>query len=461
MTAKIIDGKKIADLIMCKHSRHIANICKHHSPKLAIILVGSDPASCSYVQKKFDACEKYKIIPALFKFEHGVAESEVLDKIRQLNADLSVFGILVQLPLPDSLNKHLILSAIDPVKDVDCLHPKNLGYLVQGREYVKPCAVEAVMQVIAFNNIVTKGKRVVIINRGSLIGQPLLNVLTRNVENGNATVSVCHEFTNNLPELCRNSDIIITAVGKRDKFVVDDSFIKDGAVVIDIGFSKLGQKVVGDVDASKMDRVSILTPVPNGIGPITIACLLSNFVKITSYQIKKARRSRSISYTKKKYQDCKKGGMCRCGKVLDRNGILCSECLNKSRQQNAVLLEAKKRDNECRNCPQKKLLETSYCSGCYLKILAKSHLGSTDNWKLLRELFEKQHICPYTGIELVLGDNASLDRIVPRAKGGQDVIENMQWVYKPINVLKWDYSESEFLENICLVYEYRLKKDKS
>lgn len=453
---KLLDGKEIADTILrTSVGRQISNIVQHHEISLAIIMVGDDEGSRVYVKRKIELCKIYKINVNLIIFDPTTTDKDIIAKIEELNNDSKTFGILVQLPLPFHLNKYEILSAIAPIKDVDCLHFKNLGYLVQGKEYVRPCAVEAVMQVFSFCNIPTKGKTITIINRSALIGQPLSHILTQNCESGNATVTICHEFTKNLDALCRNSDIIISAVGKRNEFVIDDTFVKDGAVLIDIGFSRIDNKILGDFDLNKITNASLATPVPNGIGPITIACLLSNFAKITKYQIKKNRTKKLIAYTKEKYHAHKEQRLCRCGKILDRNGSLCIECHLKAKESKKSLKENKKNNGICINCPSPRLLSQSYCKQCYLKSLSKSHLDDVNHWKELKQLFTDQHVCPYTGVELILGDTASLDRVIPKSKGGKNELNNLQWVYQPMNIMKWNYSENNFLSLVKKVYEYR------
>jgi len=257
-------------------------------PHIAIVLVGEDEASKIFVRLKEKACEKIGAKSTLFKLTENVDDAEVLDLIQKLNEDKSVHGILVQLPLPDQIDENKLLNYISPEKDVDGLTPKNIGNLLLGYKTIAPCAVDSVMKILDNVNIGLEstgleGKNIVIISRSNLIGKPLAMVLAKN----SATVTVCHSKTKDLANHTRAADIIITATG-RPKFLTGD-MIKEGAVVIDVGCVRVEGKTCGDVDFDSVSKkASAITPVPGGVGPLTVAMTIKNLIRC--YELQKSPR---------------------------------------------------------------------------------------------------------------------------------------------------------------------------
>ena len=248
-------------------------------PCLATVLIGDDPASATYVKNKHNACEKVGIKTKDHKLSADTTQEELDKIIDNLNNDKEVHGILVQLPLPKQLNEFATISRISPIKDVDGLTPQNVGLLSMGKSILKPCTPSGIMEMFYYYKIGIEGKNVVIINRSNLIGKPLYNLLLQN----NATVITCHSKTKNLKELCQNADIIITAVGDRAKFKLTSDMIKQDAVVIDVAISRHEGKLVGDADFDDIiQKASWVTPVPGGVGPMTVAMLLKNTVTAAS-----------------------------------------------------------------------------------------------------------------------------------------------------------------------------------
>jgi len=248
-------------------------------PCLATVLVGDDPASATYVKNKHNACEKVGIKTKDHKLSADTTQKELDKIIDNLNNDKEVHGILVQLPLPKQLNEFATISRISPIKDVDGLTPQNVGLLSMGKSILKPCTPSGIMEMFYYYKINLQGKSVVIINRSNLIGKPLYNLLLQN----NATVITCHSKTKNLKGICQNADIIITAVGDRTKFKLTSDMIKQDAVVIDVAISRHEGKLVGDADFDDIiQKASWVTPVPGGVGPMTVAMLLKNTVTAAS-----------------------------------------------------------------------------------------------------------------------------------------------------------------------------------
>jgi len=248
-------------------------------PCLATVLVGDDPASATYVKNKHNACEKVGIKTKDHKLSADTAQKELDKIIDNLNNDNEVHGILVQLPLPKQLNEFATISRISPIKDVDGLTPQNVGLLSMGKSILRPCTPSGIMEMFYYYKINLQGKNVVMINRSNLIGKPLYHLLLQN----NATVITCHSKTENLHEYCKNADIIITAVGDRAKFKLTSDMIKQDAIVIDVAISRHEGKLVGDTDYDDIiQKASWVTPVPGGVGPMTVAMLLKNTVTAAS-----------------------------------------------------------------------------------------------------------------------------------------------------------------------------------
>ena len=249
------------------------------TPCLATILVGDDPASTTYVKNKHIACEKIGIKTKDHKLSSDTTQKELDRIIDSLNNDKEVHGILVQLPLPNQLNEFTTISRIFPIKDVDGLTPQNVGLLSMGKSILKPCTPSGIMEMFYYYKINLEGKNVVMINRSNLIGKPLYHLLLQN----NATVITCHSKTKNLATYCKEADIIITAVGNRNKFQLSSEMIKQDAIIIDVAISRHEGKLVGDADYDDViQKASWVTPVPGGVGPMTIAILLKNTITATS-----------------------------------------------------------------------------------------------------------------------------------------------------------------------------------
>jgi methylenetetrahydrofolate dehydrogenase (NADP+) / methenyltetrahydrofolate cyclohydrolase len=248
-------------------------------PCLATVLVGENPASTTYVANKQKACYEVGIETKDHRLPESFSQQEMNSLIDLLNNDGTVHGILVQLPLPKQLDEFAITSRISPIKDVDGLTPYNIGLLSSGRAILKPCTPSGIMELFNYYKIDLSGKNVVIINRSHLVGKPLYHLLLEK----NATVTTCHSKTKNLKQHCLGADIIVTAIGERAKFTLTADMISDGTVVIDVGTSRQDDKLVGDVDYENViKKASYATPVPGGVGPMTIAMLLKNTVTAAS-----------------------------------------------------------------------------------------------------------------------------------------------------------------------------------
>jgi len=277
MTARIIDGKAIASQVREQIAGQVAELAARNvRPCLAVILVGEDPASAVYVRNKVLACEKAGIRSLKYEYATQVEPREVLARIRTLNDDPSVHGILVQLPLPRQFNESEILEAIDVDKDVDGFDAKNVGRLSQGKPGFVACTPFGIMKMLEIENVAIEGADAVVIGRSNIVGKPMAMLLT----NAGATVTVCHSRTRDLAGHVRRADIVVAAVGKAG-FVTGD-MIKPGAVVIDVGINRIqtgenAGKLCGDVDfASASEKAGLITPVPGGVGPMTITMLLAN-----------------------------------------------------------------------------------------------------------------------------------------------------------------------------------------
>ena len=277
MTAAIIDGKAVAADLRLKLADEVSEFTRttNVQPHLAAILVGEDPASAVYVRNKQKACDKSGIRSTLHRLPDVITEDGLLVLIHQLNNDPSVHGILVQLPLPAHIREQVVLDAVTPLKDVDCFHPENVGLMVQGRPRFLPCTPHGVQQLLLTTGIQVAGSYAVVLGRSEIVGKPMAMMLVQRGAAADATVTVCHSRTKNLADITRQADIIVAAIGK-PRFVTAD-MIKPGAVVIDVGINRVEDKLVGDVDYGPVSEVaSAITPVPGGVGPMTIAMLLQN-----------------------------------------------------------------------------------------------------------------------------------------------------------------------------------------
>ncbi len=283
MTAVLINGKAIAVNIKAEVTDQV-HVLKEQGiqPCLAVILVGDDPASHTYVGAKQKACEQVGIQSIQHNLPVDIAESTLLDLINELNQDSNVHGILVQLPLPSHIDENKIIQTIKPHKDVDGFHPFNVGRLSTGLDTLISCTPYGVSELIARTGIDTSGKHAVIVGRSNIVGKPLMNLLVQKAKHANATVTVCHSRTKNIKAHTCQADILIAAIGKA-RFISAD-MVKPGAVVIDVGINRIEidgkRRLVGDVDfGSVKDVASAITPVPGGVGPMTVAMLMKNVAK--------------------------------------------------------------------------------------------------------------------------------------------------------------------------------------
>ena len=272
--AVILDGKKLRDKIFESLKAKLDKMPQ--KPTLAVILVGENPASQIYVRNKKKTAEKLGINSLSIEYPSDVSEEELLNKIKELNSNEKVTAILVQLPLPAHINKNKIIDAILPQKDVDGLTPYNLGKLFSGEEpYVYPCTPKGILLLLDEYNIELEGKNIVVVGRSNLVGKPVAQMLLKR----NATVTMCHSHTKNLPEITKTADIIVSAVGKK---VIGEKMLKSNCVVIDVGiFRDENGKISGDVDFESVSKTAAyISPVPGGVGPMTIASLMLNTVEL-------------------------------------------------------------------------------------------------------------------------------------------------------------------------------------
>jgi methylenetetrahydrofolate dehydrogenase (NADP+)/methenyltetrahydrofolate cyclohydrolase len=270
VTARVIDGKAVAAALRARVATRVAGL--PFQPGLAVVLVGDDPASAVYVRSKDRAAREAGIAAHTLRLPADTTEAALLAEIGRLNADASVDGILVQLPLPAHIRGQAVIEAIDPAKDVDGFHPLNSGHLAEGRPTLVPCTPAGVMKLLAAADISLAGARALVIGRSGIVGRPVAALLLT----ANATVTVAHSRTRDLPAECRRADVVVAAIG-RPEFVRGD-WIAPGAAVIDVGINRLADgRLVGDVDyADCAERAGAITPVPGGVGPMTIACLMEN-----------------------------------------------------------------------------------------------------------------------------------------------------------------------------------------
>lgn len=282
MTARILDGKSIAMTIRDEIQQAVAAFIAESDvqPCLAAILVGDDPGSQVYVRNKEIACEKAGMKSRLTRLPASTSQSDLLALIAQLNTDPTVHGILVQLPLPDQIDTRVVLDAVSPSKDVDAFAPENVGLISQGRPRFLPCTPHGVMQILGRSGIDVIGKHCVVVGRSDIVGKPMAMMLAQKAgplgkSNANATVTMVHSNTPDIATWTRQADVLIVAIGK-PRFITAD-MVSQGTVVIDVGINREGDKIVGDVDYEGLQEVaSAITPVPGGVGPLTIAMLLAN-----------------------------------------------------------------------------------------------------------------------------------------------------------------------------------------
>ena len=282
--AKILDGKATAKEIRAEVAVGVEETRTKHgvTPGLAAVLVGDDPASAIYVRNKGRACDEVGMFSETFHLPGGISQAELLEKVRELNADLRFHGILVQLPLPGHVDEAGILRAVDPGKDVDAIHPVNAGRLAQGQGPFVPGTPGGIQQLLMRNGCDPGGRHVVICGRSNIVGKPLAMLLMQKAQGANATVTVCHTGTRDMAALTRQADILVAAMGRPN--AVTAEMVRQGAVVVDVGINRIpddtrksGYRLVGDVDFSAVsEKAEAITPVPGGVGPMTIAMLLVN-----------------------------------------------------------------------------------------------------------------------------------------------------------------------------------------
>ena len=276
MTAKIIDGRNIAKQIRIRISQEVKEFKDRYKiePNITTVKIGSNPSSELYLKLRDKACEEVGIKSNHLVLSQDTAEEEVLNSIKKLNSDKSVHGILIQYPVPEHISQDKLMSIVDPKKDVEGLNPYNMGRTLVGNENLVPCTPLAVLSILEYENIHFQGKDVVVVNHSNIVGKPLVALFL----NRNATVSVCHVFTNEIKKYITQADILVSAVGK-PRLITED-YVKEGAFVIDVGIVKTEDGVCGDVDFENVkEKAGKITPVPGGVGPVTIACSLKNMLK--------------------------------------------------------------------------------------------------------------------------------------------------------------------------------------
>ena len=296
MAAQIIDGKQVAADMRAELKAEVAELKeKGIVPGLAVVLVGEDPASKSYVTAKERACEDMGIYSDDNRLSADTSQEELMALVEKLNNDPKINGILVQLPLPDGLNEAEVLLAIDPAKDVDGFHPVNVGKMVVGEKAFLPCTPHGVLQLLMRSGVTIEGAETVIVGRSNIVGKPLANMLIQKNQTGNATVTVCHTRTKDLAYHCKRADILIVAAGVPG--LVKPEWIKPGACVIDVGVNRVGEKISektgkkiailkGDVDFDEAKEIAgSITPVPGGVGPMTITMLMKNSLNSLKYHL--------------------------------------------------------------------------------------------------------------------------------------------------------------------------------
>jgi methylenetetrahydrofolate dehydrogenase (NADP+)/methenyltetrahydrofolate cyclohydrolase len=276
MAGKVIDGRKIAEELRKNIAKEVENIKLKYgkTPNITTVKIGDDPASNLYLRLRDKACHEVGVESNRLEFPKNVSEKEILESIMKLNKDSNVYGILIQLPVPSHISQDKLIDALDPKKDVEGLNPYNLGRTLNGDEHLVPCTPLSVLTILDYENTVLEDKDVVIINHSNHVGKPLASLLL----NRNATVSVCHVFTKDLKFFTKNADILITAAGIAK--LIKTEHVKNNAFVIDVAIVSTSDGICGDVDfESVKDIVGKITPVPGGVGPITVACSLKNMIK--------------------------------------------------------------------------------------------------------------------------------------------------------------------------------------
>jgi methylenetetrahydrofolate dehydrogenase (NADP+)/methenyltetrahydrofolate cyclohydrolase len=292
MTAQLIDGKAIAEQIHAETKAAVEALAQRNiKPGLALVRVGEDPASVVYVGAKGKACERLGIFSENHILPDTTTQQQLLELLGVLNKSSKVHGILVQSPLPKQINEELIFQSVSPAKDVDGFHPINVGKLLMGEtDGFWPCTPAGVQQLLIRSDVKVEGSHVVIVGRSNIVGKPVAAILMQKAKHADATVTVCHSRTRNLAEVCRSADILVAAMGRPKAITAD--MVRDGAVVIDVGVNRIpdatrpkGERLVGDVDFDAVKlKASKITPVPGGVGPMTIAMLMHNTVKACRQQ---------------------------------------------------------------------------------------------------------------------------------------------------------------------------------
>ncbi len=286
MTARLILGKDVSEEIYTELRQRIEALkAKGTVPGLAVILVGEDPASQVYVRKKGEMCEQLGMRSTIIRMPSATTQDELLARIAELNSDSDIHGFLVQLPLPEGIDERAVIDAVAPEKDVDCFHPSNVGKLLTGNPDFVPATPAGVQQMLVRSGVETRGKHVVVVGRSNIVGKPMAALMMQKGDMADSTVTVVHSRTKDLGSITRQADILVVAIGKPGFITGDD--VKEGAVVIDVGTNRVedpsspkGSRLVGDVDfESVKEKASAITPVPGGVGPMTICMLMANTVR--------------------------------------------------------------------------------------------------------------------------------------------------------------------------------------
>ncbi len=293
MSANIIDGAKIAADVRAEVAEDVSAFSQQHGfvPHLAVVLVGEDPASRVYVRNKHRAASEAGMTTSDVTMSASTSQEDLIAEVRRLGEDSNVHGILVQLPLPDHLDQYPVIETIDPLKDVDALHPFNVGLLSQGRERFAPATPAGIREMLIRDGHDPAGKHVVVVGRSEIVGKPVASILVQKQSGANATVTVCHSRTADMPSITRQADILVAAIGQ--PLYITGDMVREGAVVIDVGINRIdaperkrGYRLVGDVDFDSVSKkVAAITPVPGGVGPMTIAMLLRNTLKAATLSV--------------------------------------------------------------------------------------------------------------------------------------------------------------------------------